>query len=130
MSNDEEDDNSSIEETSEDDDEAEKSEKNHFEDLRSSEAYKTLCEDFEPEVVLASLIECGTQDIDDLTGWCLSDHLDDQVQDILKGHLLRMKIDSSSATESDTHERARMQRKSAIVKPLNPIILKKRGTQS
>lgn len=98
MSNDEEDENSSIEETSEDDDEAEKSEKNHFEDLRSSEAYKTLCEDFEPEVVLASLIECGTQDIDDLTGWCLSDHLDDQVQDILKGHLLRMKIDSSSAT--------------------------------
>ena len=85
------------EDTCEDDDEAEKP-ADPFEELKSSESFKTLCEDFRTEVVLASLIECRTQDVDKLTDWCLTDHPDDQIREILNGHLLKMKIKSTDVT--------------------------------
>ena len=38
--------------------------------LQSTEAFKVLCQDFDKDLVLAGLIETGSEDIDIVTEWC------------------------------------------------------------
>ena len=52
--------------------------------LKTCSEYKTLLKDnFPADVVLASLIKCGsTRNLDELTEWCFGRHTDQEIQNI------------------------------------------------
>ena len=56
--------------------------------LKTCSEYKTLLKDnFPADVVLASLIKCGsTRNLDELTEWCFGRHTDQEIQDILASY--------------------------------------------
>lgn len=55
-------------------------------ELRSKVEFKMLCEDFDSDLVLASLIECKTTNMVELTDWCFEEHSEEEVRRILKQH--------------------------------------------
>ena len=63
---------------------------NPFSELKSSEVYKDLKNDFDEDLLLAALIECGTKDIDKLIEWCY-DHSDDDYYNILRKYSSSLK---------------------------------------
>ena len=62
-----------------------------LESLRSTEAFKVLCQDFDKDLVLAGLIESGSEDIDTLTEWCYENaaHSAKKCQQILRNYSLK-----------------------------------------
>jgi hypothetical protein len=55
--------------------------------LKATQEYEELCEDFDPEIVLAALISCHPWDMDGLTEWCYEKHSVEDVHHILAGYV-------------------------------------------